>query len=97
MQFNGKEYVKPAAFAAKWGCATQTVYNYIRRGLIPGAFKYEGHWYVPRNTKMPEFSSPRPGVKPGNAKSRPCATSSQYDIWCNDIERHSWSKLFLEV
>ena len=81
----------------RWGCCVRTVHNYIEKGLIPGAFKYNGCWHIPYDAKMPEFNSPRPGIKPGNAKSRPYASSSDFAQWCDDLERHSWSKLFLEV
>ena len=97
MKFDGKKYITPAAVAYKWGCCVSTVHNYIKKGLIPGTFKYNGYWYIPCDAKMPEFNSKRPGIKPGNAKSRPCPTSNKYVKWCNDLERHNWSKLFLEV
>lgn len=98
MKFDGKKYVQPAAVAHRWGCSKSTVLKYAKNGLISGAFKCNGYWYIPSDATMPEFNLPRPGVKPGNAKSRDYDTSSHYDIWLNDIERHeSWSKLFLEV
>lgn len=97
MKFDGKKYVQPAAVAHRWGCSESTVHKYAKNGLIPGAFKRNGYWYIPHDAKMPEFNSPRPGVKPGNAKTKPCSTSRQFAKWCDDLDGHSWSKLFLEV
>lgn len=97
MIFEGKHYVTPSAIASRWGCSRITVVNYIKRGLVPGAFKYNSLWYVPPDAKMPVFDKTKPGIKPGKAQRRKPASSQHYDIWLKDIERHSWSKLYLEV
>ena len=97
MKFEGKYYVATSAIASRWGCSRSTVINYIKRGLVPGAFKHNGAWYVPSDAKMPVFDETKPGIKPGKAQRVKVSSSQQYDAWLNNIEQHNWSKLFLEV
>lgn len=97
MTFEGKNYVAPSAIASRWGCSRSTVIDYIKRGLVPGAFKHNGAWYVPPDAKMPVFDETKPGIKPGKAKQIKPNSSRNYDLWLDDIERQRWSKLFLEV
>lgn len=97
MIFGSKRYQSVSAVANKWGCAQQTILNYIKRGLIPGAFKHNGRWFIPYDAEMPTFDDTKPGIKPGNAQRRKPASSQQYGVWLNDIERREWSKMFLEV
>lgn len=97
MIFNSKRYQSLSAVANKWGCSQSTILNYIKRGLIPGAFKHNGRWHIPYEAEMPTFDDTKPGIKPGNAQRRKQASSQEYGIWLNDIERHEWSKLFFEV
>ena len=97
MIYNGEKYLTVSAIAGRWGCAQQTVLRYIKRGLIHGAFKYNGMWYIPFNTEKPAFDKPQPGPKPGKAKHRRASTSEAYDAWLNRIDEKEWSTLFLEV
>lgn len=97
MIYNGEKYITVSAIAGRWGCAHETVLNYIKRGLIPGAFKYNRMWYVPVKTEKPVFDKPQPGPKPEKAKHRRASTSETYDTWLNRIDEKRWSKLFLEV
>ena len=97
MIYNGEKYITVSAIAGRWGCAQQTVLRYIKRGLIPGAFKHNSRWYVPAKTEMPVFDRMQPGPKTGKAKPRRASTSETYDTWLNRIDEKRWSKLFLEV
>lgn len=97
MILGSKRYKSLSAVANKWGCAQSTILNYINRGLIPGAFKHNGRWFIPYDAEMPTADDTKPGIKPGNAQRRKPASSQQYDVWLNDVERREWAKMFLEV
>ena len=40
------EHYRVKELASELGCSTRTVYRRIHDGLLPGAFKMKGLWYI---------------------------------------------------